>query len=85
MRSGRMSTLSLQGAQIKDWSNDPVKGMFYSAELQKVELKDPNPEYKIEKIIKRRTRNKVKEVLVKWLGWHRKFNSWIPESEVKDI
>jgi hypothetical protein len=41
--------------------------------------------FKIEKIIKRKKINGTKDVLVKWLGWPSKFNSWIPEKDVEDI
>ena len=71
---------------IKDYNNDPVKGRFYEAELQKVNVaNDSNPIYKIEKILKKRTKRGIKEVLVKWDGWSSKFNSWIAETEVQDI
>ena len=64
---------------IKDYNNDPIEGKFYAKELQKVTL-DENTLYKVENIVRRRKN----EVLVKWLGWPKKFNSWIPKSEVQD-
>ena len=40
----------------------------------------------VDKIIKeRKMKGKQPEVLVKWLGWPSKFNSWIPKNDVKDI
>ena len=45
---------------------------------------DPSTEYHIEKIVKRRVRNKQKEVLERWLHWPKKYDSWIPETEVND-
>lgn len=82
--SGRNRKQGLAQYTIKDWNNDPISGSFYEAELQRSSL--PNDvEYKIEKILKKRTRKGKKEVLVKWEGWHKKFNSWIPEADVKDI
>ena len=72
--------------KIKDSKNNPILGTFYASELQKVIIHDnPTQLYTIEKIIKRRIRGKSKEVLVKWLGFARNFNSWIPESEVKAV
>ena len=58
---------------LKDYYNEPVKGSFYGYELQKAYL-DENASFKIEKILKRRTRNGRREVLVKWLHWPNKFN-----------
>ena len=68
---------------ILDWDGERVNGTFYEPELQPVTI-DPTTEYRVEKILKRRVRNKRKEVLVRWLHWPKKYNSWIPEADVKD-
>lgn len=69
--------------RVKDWSNDPVRGLFYESEMTKVSVKD-DVEYKIEKVIKYRKRNGVKQALVKWVGWGSKFNSYIDASTIKE-
>jgi hypothetical protein len=69
---------------IKSWNNDPVLGKFYSNELQKV-IVDHNTVYNIEKTLKRRRRNRVTELLVRWQGWGPDYDSWLPESEVLKI
>ena len=43
---------------LVDWDGERVQGTFYTP--------DPSTEYHIEKILKRRVRNKRKEVLVRW-------------------
>ena len=68
---------------ILDWDGERVDGTFYEPELQPVTI-DPTTEYRVEKILKRRVRNKWKEVLVRWLHWPKKYDSWIPEADVKD-
>ena len=68
---------------ILDWDCERVDGTFYEPELQPVTI-DPTTEYRVEKILKRRVRNKRKEVLVRWLHWPKKYDSWIPEADVKD-
>ena len=68
---------------ILDWDGDRVEGTFYEPELQAMNV-DPSTEYHIEKLLKRRLRNKQKEVLVRWLHWPKKYDSWIPEADVKD-
>ena len=70
---------------IIDWDGERVKGTFYEPELQSVNV-DPSTstEYHIENILKRRVRNKQKEVLGRWLHWPKKYDSWILEAEVKD-
>ena len=68
---------------ILDWDGERVDGTFYEPELQPVTI-DPTTEYRVEKILKRRVRNKRKEVLVRWLHWPKKYDSWIREADVKD-
>ena len=68
---------------ILDWDGERVDGTFYEPELQPVTI-DPTTEYRVEKILKRRLRNKRKEVLVRWLHWPKKYDSWIPDVDVKD-
>ena len=68
---------------ILDWDGERVDGTFYEPELQPVTI-DPTTEYRVEKILKRRIRNKRKEVLVRWLHWPKKYDRWIPEADVKD-
>ena len=69
--------------QLKDYNNDVIRGYFYEPEMQHSYIGDDV--YKVEKILKKRKRKKITEVLVKWKGWGDKFNSWIPESELQDI
>ena len=68
--------------KLKDYANDPIEGTFYSAELQKVN-KNMDEIWRIEKVIKKRKRAGKTELLVSWLGWPKKFNSWILESELQ--
>ena len=68
--------------KVKDQANRAIEGTFYTNELQKV---DPQPDilYKIEKIVKKRTRRGQKEVLVRWLGYSKDYDSWIKSSNIK--
>ena len=54
--------------------------MFYAEELQKGHKSDDI--YKIEKILAEKKENGKVKVLVKWLGHDKKFNRWIPKSEL---
>jgi hypothetical protein len=65
--------------RVVDWFDEPVIGTHYQRELQKVDV-DENKKWKIEKVLK--TRNKGKELFVKWLFWPKKFNSWISKSDI---
>ena len=64
--------------KIKDLKGEDIKGTFYPPELQKKKQEI----YRIEKVLKKRTRNGTKEVYVKWKGYNNNFNSWIPEIDI---
>jgi hypothetical protein len=66
--------------KIRDLTDEPVEGVFYETELQKIVKEDDV--FKVEEILKRRIRNRKEEVLVKWLGYPEKFNSWEPASSI---
>ena len=67
--------------RIKDYSGNEVEQRFYPEELQKIS----ENLYRIEKVIKRRTRKGIKEAYVKWLNYPESYNSWISEEEIQDI
>ena len=74
-----MSSLRLS-YKLEDMDGEEVKGMFVSDQLQKVT--DPtNQPLMIEKVVKRRG----DQVLVKYLGYGDKFNTWVHKSQVKDV
>ena len=80
-RRSRRGTLNVYF--LKDLQDEDIEGLFYEAELQKVE-KDPSTDaLRIEKVLKRRRRRGKSELFVKWMGWPKKFNSWVDESDVK--
>ena len=70
--------------KIEDFHADEIKGTFYSQELQKVIIEDDKI-WKIDKILKRRTRKGIKEVLVHWMYWPKEFDSWEKEESIEDI
>ena len=67
---------------LKDFADEPIDGYFYEEELQKV-TKDKDTLFRVEKILKTRTRRGQKEHFVKWMGWPKKFNSWIKDSDIQ--
>ena len=69
--------------EIEDLEGEPIIGKFYEEELSVVNKKDDV--YRVEKILKRKKVKGKKMVLVKWLGYDNKHNSWIPESEIQNI
>ena len=70
--------------RLKDWNDEDIEGTFYEQELQSVRV-DPDSLFKVEKVLKRRSRNGRREVLVRWLHWPKKYDSWIPASDLRDL
>ena len=68
--------------RVKDFVNEYIDGHFYEEDLQAV-TKYIQSVYKIEQVLKTRKRQGVKELFVKWLGWSKKFNSWIKENDIQ--
>lgn len=68
--------------RLKDYLNEEIKGTFYQAELQKVDVwKDE--EFKVEKILQSRGRGQNKQYLLEWLHLPSKFISWVNANDVK--
>lgn len=70
--------------KVKDFNDELIEGDFYESDLQKVD-KDEDSLWLVEKIIKRRRRKGMEEVLVKFESWPSKFNQWIKESDIIDL
>ena len=68
---------------LQDLMNEKIDGMFYESELQKVNKNVESALLRVEKVIKRRRRRGQEELYVKWMGWPKKFNSWVPSSSVE--
>ena len=64
--------------KITDLKGEEIDGTFYQQELQKTKQEI----YRIEKVLKKRTRNGTREVYIKWKGYNNDFNSWVPESDI---
>ena len=62
--------------EIADEDSEPIIGKFYEDEMSHV---GSGHMYKIEKILRKRKGM----VLVKWLGYDSKHNSWIPEKDIE--
>ena len=69
--------------ELQDHESEAIIGKFYESELSAVDKKDDV--YKVEKILKRKRVKGKDMVLVKWLGYDNKHNSWIPKEDIVDI
>ena len=70
--------------ELQDLNTAIIDGQFYQEELTPVRI-SARTVFKIDKILCRRTRNGIREVLVHWKGYPKSFDSWIPASSVKSI
>lgn len=68
--------------KVKDFLEEPIDGHFYEDELQKV-TKESDSLFKVEKVLKTRKRQGQTEYFVKWIGWPKKFNSWIKQADIQ--
>ena len=66
---------------IKDLNNKAIKGIFYKSELQKVVYKKDQI-FKIEKILSQKIVRGKKYYKVRWLGYGKDFDSFIPASDL---
>lgn len=66
---------------IKDGEDNLENQRYYPEEIQKV----TENQYRIEKILRRRLKNGVKECFIKWLNYPNNYNSWVTESEIKKL
>ena len=67
--------------KIKDSLGEILQGSFYNEELQKT-----NQEvYRVEKVISKKKIDGVEHALVKWSGYSKKYNQWIPTKDLEKI
>ena len=65
---------------LEDLNGEPVKGPFYTDELQKT----VQPKvFRIQEVLKKRGRGKAAQVLVRYVGYGPEFDQWIPASSLE--
>ena len=67
--------------RLKDFSGTILDGSFYNEELQKTSQRV----YRIEKVIRKKKINGVEHALVKWAGYSKKYNEWIPTTQLEAL
>ena len=67
---------------VQDLLERPIEGTFYEEELQRVMHSDI---FRIEKVLKKHTKNKKTEHLVRCSGYGPDFDSWIQSTDIEPI
>jgi hypothetical protein len=70
--------------ELEDLNGTPIDGQFYQEELTPLRITSRTT-YKIDKIMDKRVRRGIREVLVRWQDYSQAFDTWVPVASVKDI
>ena len=68
---------------LTEGKGEPIIGRFYENELSAVDKKDDV--YRVEKVLKRKKVKGEEMVLVKWLGYSNKHNSWVNKKYITAV
>ena len=82
--SARLIKQNISVYKLVDLMQDPVLGVFQEDEMQFVQS-DENIYWNIDKLLKKRKRKVRIEYLVSFQGYPSKFNSYVPESDIKNL
>lgn len=66
--------------ELSDLAGEVIDGIFYEAEIARVEKNLREEEFIVDHVIRSKGRGNNKELLVSWRGYPSKFDSWIPAS-----
>jgi len=70
--------------ELEDLNGTPIEGQFYQEELTRFRV-TRRTVCKIDKVLNKRVRRGILEYLVRWRGYSKHFDSWIPASSVRDV
>jgi len=65
---------------LKDTQGEVIAERFYAEELQHTSQEI----YRIENVLRKKKIDGVEHGLVKWLGYNKKFNQWIPMTDIEN-
>lgn len=68
---------------IEDLNGIAIKGKFYEEEIVKVP-EEPE-DFLVEEIIRKKRVNGKTKYLIKWVGYDSSFNSWVDESQMRQL
>ena len=69
--------------ELEDLNRKVIDGKFYE-ELTPLRI-TKQTQFQIDKILATRTKRGIKQHLVRWKGYNKDFDSWIPASDIQKI
>lgn len=72
----------IQVYKLEDLNGQPVRGTFYTQELEAIEYKPPT-RFIIEKILRKRRLRGITELLIKWKDYPIRLATWITEDQLR--
>jgi hypothetical protein len=69
---------------LEDLNKQPIDGQFYEEVLAAVRITEQN-QFQLDKIMATRVKRGIKEHLVRWKGYSKVFENWIPASYITHI
>lgn len=82
--ASRHSPQNVNRYKVKNVQNELLPSSYSEQELVKV-IVDENTQYRVEKILRKKLMHGIPHVYVKWLGYSRQFNSWIPATDLEEL
>jgi hypothetical protein len=70
--------------ELEDLNRKVIDGQFYEEELTPVRIMEQT-QFQIDKIFATRVRRGIKQHLVRWKGYNKDFDIWIPASGIRKI
>ena len=70
--------------ELTDFQDRLIEGQFHNYELVKVTV-SPQTEFEIDRTVRTRNKNCIKQHFVKWRGYDETFNSWTNATDIKNI
>lgn len=70
---------------LEDLNGEEIDSIFYEPELSLVRIDTENHTWQINEILRTSGRGANKKYFVSWVGWPKKFNSWVAAADLQDL
>lgn len=70
---------------LEDFNGEEIDSIFYESELSAVSIPDENRAWHVNEILRSSGKGSKKKYFVSWVGWPKKFNSWVLASDIQQL